>query len=243
MSGTKQSELEGLANRIALLVGDDGEAESAGRAVGMMARRLGLSGGHLKAIFMAGAGSLGAAAKQTAELAARAERLSGETQGLEHSLEQLEIALHQANRERDALRAEVGSLELALDGARSGRRLQLTLGGLLLLAVLVGGGYAWFGLAQPGDSGGGGPVAASDGPRRGGARRRHHGLCRGRPGIGGAREAAGRRAPAGAPTGVAQFQPVGANPAGRAHRLRAGHGRRPAGLSREIPLDRTARLL
>ncbi len=151
MSGAKPSELEGLANRIALLVGDDGEAEAAGRAVGVLARRLGLTGGHLKTIFLAGAGHLGAAGRQAAELAARADRLQGETHGLARSLEQLEIALQQAFRERDMLRREVDSLRLALERAQTGRLLQAILGSILLLAVLGGGAWIWLGrVGQPG---------------------------------------------------------------------------------------------
>lgn len=162
MSGARQSELEGLANRIALLVGDDGEAEAAGRAVGVLARRLGLTGGHLKAIFMAGTGHLGAAGRQAAELAARADRLQGETNGLARSLEQLEIALQQADSERDLLRREVDSLRLALERAQTGRLLQAILGGILLLAVLGGGAWIWLG--RIGQSGGqpGSPAAQAE---------------------------------------------------------------------------------
>ncbi len=157
MTGTRQAELERLASRIAMLVGDDGEAEAAGRAVGTLARRLGLSGGHLKAIFMAGAGSLGAAAKQTAELAARADRLAGQTQGLEHSLEQLEIALQQANHDREELRAEANRLREALDRARTGRQLAGIIGVVVLLAALGGGAFALY-ASLPATGGAAAPV-------------------------------------------------------------------------------------
>ena len=159
MNGTKQSELEGLANRIALLVGDDGEAEAAGRAVGGMARRLGLTGGHLKAIFMAGTSNLAVAGRQTAELSARADRLARETGELERNIEQLEIALRRATSERDGLRAELHTLETSVDFSRNARRLRLTVGGILLLAVLVGGGFAWFGGLWPHDWVGAGAAA------------------------------------------------------------------------------------
>jgi hypothetical protein len=49
-------DVERLAARVAMLVSDDGEADNAGRAVGQLARRLGLSGGDLKAMLLAGAG-------------------------------------------------------------------------------------------------------------------------------------------------------------------------------------------
>ena len=146
---SRQAELERLASRIAMLVGDDGEAEAAGRAVGVMARRLGLSGGHLKAIFMAGTGSLGAAAKQTAELAARADRLAGQTHGQERSLEQLEFALQQTTEERDALRAEAGRLREALERANATRQLAAIVAAVVLLAVLGGGGFALYASLPP----------------------------------------------------------------------------------------------
>ena len=50
MGEVSGEDLERLANRMALLVSDDGEADNAGRAVGQLARRLGLSGGDLKAL-------------------------------------------------------------------------------------------------------------------------------------------------------------------------------------------------
>ncbi len=150
MSGADPGELERLASRIAMLVGDDGEAEAAGRAVGAMARRLGLSGGHLKAIFMAGVGKLGTASKHAADAAARADRLAAEAQGLEHSMEQLEIALHRANRERDRLRDEVERLRTRLETVQVGRQLRVIIGAILLAAVLGGGGFAWFALLPAG---------------------------------------------------------------------------------------------
>jgi hypothetical protein len=48
-------DIERLASRVAMLASEDGEADNAGRAVGQMARRLGLSGGDLKAMFLDGA--------------------------------------------------------------------------------------------------------------------------------------------------------------------------------------------
>jgi hypothetical protein len=142
---TSAEDLERLASRLALLVGDDGEAEAAGRAVGLLARKLGLSGGHLKTIFLAGAGRLNVVAQQAVDQTARAERLEGEASSLQHSLEQLDYALTQAQRQRDALRVEVEELREALDRARTGRQVQLTLGIILVLAALGAGAVALYG--------------------------------------------------------------------------------------------------
>lgn len=145
MTETSAEDLERLASRLALLVGDDGEADAAGRAVGVLARKLGLSGGHLKAIFLAGAGRLNVAAQQSAESLARAQRLESEASNLQHSLEQVDFALIQAQRQRDALQAEVEELRAALDSSRTGRQVQLILGVVVLLGILAGGGFALFG--------------------------------------------------------------------------------------------------
>ena len=56
MGEVSGEDIERLAARVAMLVSDDGEADNAGRAVGQLARRLGLSGGDLKAMLLAGAG-------------------------------------------------------------------------------------------------------------------------------------------------------------------------------------------
>ena len=55
MTNLNEDDIDGLANRLALLASGDGEADNAGRALGAMARRLGLTGGELKALFLDGA--------------------------------------------------------------------------------------------------------------------------------------------------------------------------------------------
>jgi hypothetical protein len=145
MSDTSNEDLERLASRMALLVAEGGEADAAGRAVGAMARKLGLSGGHLKAIFLAGAGRLGAVGRQAAEQSARAERAEDLAHGLRHSLDQIDFALAQAQRDASQLREENERLRDALDRARTGRQVQLILGVLVLLALTGGFAFAWFG--------------------------------------------------------------------------------------------------
>jgi hypothetical protein len=141
-----EEEIGRLANRMAMLVSDDGEADNAGRAVGALARRLGLSGGQLKAIFMAGAQSAGVQTARLAEQAARIVRLEAETEQLRTSLRAAEAAMHTAQRERDALSQEADELHAALDERRTGRRIRLVLG---LILVLAAGGGVWLAVNLP----------------------------------------------------------------------------------------------
>lgn len=119
-----------------MLVSDDGEADNAGRAVGQLARRLGLSGGDLKAWLLAGAEARG--------------RSEGETAALRRALQTAEAAARAAERDRDVLVAENGALRVALyrrqARARGGRLLALA-GGALLLVLAAGG--MWFAADPP----------------------------------------------------------------------------------------------
>ena len=128
-----------------MLVSDDGEAEAAGRAVGHLSRKLGLTGGHLKSIFLAGAGRLATAGRQAAEQSARAERLQGEAGGLQHSLEQVDFALRQMSRERDALLEETQTLRDSLQRSRTRRRTYLVFWLLFLAAVAGVAAFVWLG--------------------------------------------------------------------------------------------------
>lgn len=127
-------DIERLASRVALLVSDDGEADNAGRAVGQLARRLGLSGGDLKQIVLAGAGS--GFRPGTNPAVAR----------LEQQVAALQQELRSARQDRDVLLAENGAMRVAVYRGRAAtrmRRLLVMLGVLGL--VLVGAGVAWLG--------------------------------------------------------------------------------------------------
>jgi hypothetical protein len=139
------ADLERLASRLAMLAGEDGEAEAAGRAVAVLARRMGLSGGHLKAIFLAGANRLGALSRQTVEQSARADRAEETAAGLRHSLDQLDFALAHAQEERDMARMQAARLQDALESNRAGRRVQLAVGLLVLVAIGSAAGYFIYG--------------------------------------------------------------------------------------------------
>ena len=132
MSGIGEEEIERLANRLAMLVSDDGEADNAGRAVGALARRLGLTGGQLKAIFMAGADS---AVAQSV----RMRRLERETVRLRERLAEAEAAAETLQRERDALLRETEELQAELTAQLHGRRMR---GLAAVAAVLMLGGAA-----------------------------------------------------------------------------------------------------
>ncbi len=137
MSGVGDEEIERLANRLAMLVSDDGEADNAGRAVGALARRLGLSGGQLKAIFVAGAESAGAERARLATQRRQISSLEAEIAALRDTLRLTEATARGAMTERDALRKEAESLHVRLSRRRRGR-----LAALAVAVVLVAGAAA-----------------------------------------------------------------------------------------------------
>jgi len=143
-----EDSLERLASRLAMLTGEEGEAENAGRAVGAMAHRLGLSGGELKAIFLAGVDALRQRAEQR-EATPDVEALQAEVSSLRHAVEMVERALLQAERERDELRSSHGALNEMLARGRSGRRAFRFLAALLML-IVAGGATAALLSAGPG---------------------------------------------------------------------------------------------
>ncbi len=145
MTGMSEEEIGRLANRLALLVSDGGEADNAGRAVGALARRLGLSGGQLKAIFMAGMEQARAQASDTSMYQARIEALEADLEQARDALHRTEATARAIQRERDALRTEAEQLHASLDRRRTSRHVRMVVG-LVVLAGLAGGGWlAMFG--------------------------------------------------------------------------------------------------
>jgi hypothetical protein len=129
-------DLERLANRMALLVSDDGEADNAGRAVGQLARRLGLSGGDLKALVLASAGSGFRPGSSPATL-----RLEQEIDALRQELREAREGERAAREDRDVLVAENGAMRVAMYRRRAGakmRNLLLGLGAIGGVAVAAG---------------------------------------------------------------------------------------------------------
>lgn len=136
MGEVSGEDLERLANRMALLVSDDGEADNAGRAVGQLARRLGLSGGDLKALVLAGAGSGFRPGSSPATL-----RLEQEIDALRRELREAREGERAAREDRDALVAENGAMRVAVYRRRAEakmRNLLLGLGAIGVVAVAAG---------------------------------------------------------------------------------------------------------
>ena len=142
MSGNSDDDIERLASRLALLVSDTGEADNAGRAAGAMARRLGLSGGDLKAMFIAGAASQPGERGDTPTAASLARQLSA----LRHALTLAEVASRNAERERDALRMENETLRASLDRQTTQGQVTRIIGTVLVAASVAGGVYT---IARP----------------------------------------------------------------------------------------------
>jgi hypothetical protein len=132
-------DLERLASRLAMLVSEGGEAENAGRAVAALARRLGLSGGQLKAFFLAGATQGGHRLPNRAgpDAAGRIDELQREISALRHGLKLTEAQARNAQRERDALRTENNMLVDALDRSRSSEQVRRLIAGVVVAAVVL----------------------------------------------------------------------------------------------------------
>ncbi len=144
MAEVSQEDIERLAARVAMLVSEDGEAANAGRAVGQLARRLGLSGGDLKQLFLNG--TLGPSRKPRPAEPAGAQQ---EIATLKRSLRRLENVIQNLQEERDQLVVEAGQIRLSMYRSRARRRQNVTIGIIGLLVLLLVGtivGFADFNL-------------------------------------------------------------------------------------------------
>jgi len=141
-------DLERLGARIAMLVSEPGEADNAGRAIASLARRMGVSGGQLKDIFLTGALAQRPASPRSAgqrgraddspEAATQIEQFERELSAVRHSMKLTEVQARNALRERDALRVENGVLLDALDRARSAAQVRKYVGLAVLAAAVAG---------------------------------------------------------------------------------------------------------
>lgn len=143
MTNLNEDDIDGLANRLALLAFGDGEADNAGRALGAMARRLGLTGGELKALFLDGAR---AGRVNVALLNARIAALEAEAEAMRETLRKAEILARALQSDRDALQEEVEELHGMLDQRRGARQTRRALGIAATVAVAV---TAWLVLFGP----------------------------------------------------------------------------------------------
>ncbi len=105
-----EADLERLAARVAMLASEDGEADNAGRAVGALARRIGLTGGDLKRIFLAGTASSPGGSER--------ERLEREVALLRESITAIDADARRTARQRDELRLENDRLRASLARGR-----------------------------------------------------------------------------------------------------------------------------
>ncbi len=137
MANVDPDSMQRLASRLAMLASEAGEADNAGRAVGALARRLGLTGGDLKQIFLRGieGGDARGDGTQANETAAR---VAAENVTLRHSLDAAEAAMRSLAHERDALRSQNTALMAAMGRHGAAGRAGLIAGALLLGAVTVG---------------------------------------------------------------------------------------------------------
>jgi hypothetical protein len=124
-----------------MLAAENGEADNAGRAVGALARRIGLTGGDLKRIFLAGAAGAPGGAEHG--------RLEGEVSTLRHSLALLDADAQRFAWERDVLRAENGRLQASLARLQARVRAWGLAGMGVALVVLFAGATAWIGQSRP----------------------------------------------------------------------------------------------
>lgn len=141
MAEVSEEDLERLASRMAMLVSEAGEADNAGRAVASLARRIGMSGGQLKAFFLAGAAESLHPTQRTRrpnDAIDQVDRLERELSAVRHGLKLTEVQARNAMRERDALRVENNALLEALDRTRSTGLVGKYLGVAAIAAMLLG---------------------------------------------------------------------------------------------------------
>ncbi len=138
MAEVSDEDIERLAARLAMLVTEDGEAEAAGRAVGHLARRLGMTGGQLKEMFLAGAsGRPSPPPPPQQSRPADIERLEREIASLRRGAREAESELRNAEREREMLVSEVERVRSALFRAQTISHAERVIGGIVLVAALV----------------------------------------------------------------------------------------------------------
>jgi len=138
LAEVSEEDIERLASRLAMMVSEEGEAANAGRAVAQLARRLGLTGGELKEMFLHGAGN-GAFRPPPPSARDDIERLEREISTLRKGLRLVEASHRDLAYERDALLAELEGLRNQAESARSSSQLRTVVVGVVLLALAGAG--------------------------------------------------------------------------------------------------------
>jgi hypothetical protein len=139
LAEVSEEDIERLASRLAMMVSEEGEAANAGRAVAQLARRLGLTGGELKEMFLHGA--TGGAFRPLPRPPARddMERLERELATLRKGLRLMEASHRELSYERDALQAELEMLRNRAEVTQSNSQLRAVVIGVVLLALAGAG--------------------------------------------------------------------------------------------------------
>lgn len=142
MAEVSEEDAERLANRLAMMVSEEGEAANAGRAVAQLARRLGLTGGELKEMFLHGAVGGPRPAAQAAA-GSDQERQEREIAVLRKGLRLMETNFRDLEHDRDAMARELEGLRMRVQAARSSSQIRFILLGVLTLAVAGAAAVGW----------------------------------------------------------------------------------------------------
>ncbi len=141
MSDLSEEDVERLASRVAMMASEEGEAANAGRAVAHLARRLGLTGGALKEMFIYGAKpSLSRPAPAPSQ---DTERLEREIGVLRKSVRLLEANYRDLEGQRDSIARELDTLRSRTSRARNRWGVSLLLLGAVALAAIGGMAVGW----------------------------------------------------------------------------------------------------
>lgn len=141
MSGINGEDIERLASRLAMMASEEGEAANAGRAVAQLARRLGLSGGALKEMFLQGA--MPQPGQPAMPAAADVERLEREISVLRRSIRLVEANYRDLEGERNVLAAQLDTMRQLAASRRGRSRIGWMLVALLTVAAAGGGFVGW----------------------------------------------------------------------------------------------------
>lgn len=123
-----EDDIRRLADRLAMVMATDGEADNAGRAIGQLARDLALTGGQLKELLIAGA---------TATVTeGRLKRLEREAATLRQGLTETQARCEAVEAEREALVRDAEALQIQLRASRGRRRRGMALA--VVVALVIG---------------------------------------------------------------------------------------------------------
>jgi hypothetical protein len=136
-------DIERLASRLAMMVSEEGEAANAGRAVAQLARRLGLTGGELKEMFLHGATGSVTRPDVPPQTQAEIERLEREIGILRKGQRLMEARYRELEGERDMVARDLDAMRRRLEVSRSSSQIRFVVFGILALALAGAGTVGW----------------------------------------------------------------------------------------------------